>query len=98
MFYVDFSSYQLAEGIDSQLKRMAQDLKDIIDHLNTTNASSQDSKNPIHQIAKILNLHMESLQWIDQNSAAMQRKVDEVARLYETRRREQERSVRLAFE
>ena len=37
----------MAEGIDSQLKRMSQDLKDIIDHLNTTNASSQDSKNPV---------------------------------------------------
>lgn len=31
-------TYKLAENIDAQLKRMAQDLKDIIEHLNTSGA------------------------------------------------------------
>ncbi len=57
----------MAENIDGQLKRMVQDLKDIIGHLNANN-SSQDSNDPVHQIAKILNAHMDSLQWVDQNS------------------------------
>ena len=38
--------YQLAENIDAQLKRMVQDLKEIIDHLNTTN-SNQDNNDPV---------------------------------------------------
>ncbi len=38
--------YQLAENIDAQLKRMVQDLKEIIDHLNTTN-TSQDNADPV---------------------------------------------------
>nr|7TBL_k2 Chain k2, NUP62 CCS2 [Homo sapiens]7TBM_k2 Chain k2, NUP62 CCS2 [Homo sapiens] len=28
-------TYKLAENIDAQLKRMAQDLKEVIEHLNT---------------------------------------------------------------
>ncbi|KAM7435854.1 Nuclear pore glycoprotein p62 [Porites harrisoni] len=52
----------------------------------------------IAQIAKILNAHMNSLQWIEQNSGFLQRKVDEIARLSETRRKEQERNFRLAFD
>ena len=41
-----FNRYQLAENIDAQLKRMVQDLKEIIDHLNTAN-SSQDNNDPV---------------------------------------------------
>jgi len=93
----DFT-YKLAKDIDGQLKQMVQDLKSIIDHLNTANSQKQDSDDPIAQIAKILNAHMNSLQWIDQNSGILQRKVDEIARLSETRRKEQERNFRLAFD
>ena len=38
--------YQLADNIDAQLKRMVQDLKEIIDHLNTSN-SQQDGTDPV---------------------------------------------------
>uniref|UniRef100_A0A8C0K347 Nuclear pore glycoprotein p62 n=1 Tax=Canis lupus dingo TaxID=286419 RepID=A0A8C0K347_CANLU len=60
-------TYRLAENIDAQLKRMAQDLKDIIEHLNTF-GSPADTTDPLQQICKILNAHMDSLQWINQNS------------------------------
>lgn len=93
----DFT-YKLAKDIDGQLKQMVQDLKSIIDHLNSANTQQQDTDDPITQIAKILNAHMNSLQWIDQNSGILQRKVDEIARLSETRRKEQERNFRLAFD
>lgn len=88
-------TYKLANDIDGQLKQMVQDLKSIIDHLNTSNTQKQDNEDPILQIAKILNAHMNSLQWIDQNSGILQRKVDEISRLSETRRKEQERNFRL---
>ncbi|XP_074003332.1 nuclear pore glycoprotein p62-like [Numenius arquata] len=90
-------TYKLAENIDAQLKRMAQDLKDIIDHLNTSGGPA-DTSDPLQQICKILNAHMDSLQWIDQNSAVLQRKVEEVTKVCESRRKEQERNFRFAFD
>ncbi|XP_061862578.1 nuclear pore glycoprotein p62-like [Colius striatus] len=60
-------TFKLAENIDAQLKRMAQDLKDITEHLNTSRGPA-DTSDPLQQICKILNAHMDSLQWIDQNS------------------------------
>jgi len=38
--------YKLAENVDAQLKRMASDLKEIVDHLNATNCNS-DSSDPV---------------------------------------------------
>ncbi|KAM6117064.1 nuclear pore glycoprotein p62-like isoform 2-T2 [Pterocles gutturalis] len=90
-------TYKLAENIDAQLKRMAQDLKDIIEHLNTSGGPA-DTSDPLQQICKILNAHMDSLQWIDQNSAVLQRKVEEVTKVCESRRKEQERSYRIMFD
>ncbi|XP_054444719.1 nuclear pore glycoprotein p62 [Pteronotus mesoamericanus] len=90
-------TYKLAENIDAQLKRMAQDLKDIIEHLNTSGGPA-DTSDPLQQICKILNAHMDSLQWIDQNSALLQRKVEEVTKVCEGRRKEQERTFRITFD
>ena len=82
----------MAEKCDGQLKGMVQDLREIIDYLNASNANQQQEENPVStlyvpsvqqalyyyltnilfskvmQIAKILNVHMDSLHWIDQNS------------------------------
>ncbi|XP_034509467.1 nucleoporin-62 C-terminal-like protein [Ailuropoda melanoleuca] len=91
-------TYKLAENIDAQLKRMAQDLKDIIEHLNTF-GNPADPTDPLRQICKILNAHMDSLQWINQNSGMLQRKVEEVTQVFEDHRRtEQEHSIRIAFD
>ena len=38
--------YQLAEGVDGQLRRMEQDLKTIIEQMNSSNAS-EDEDNPV---------------------------------------------------
>ncbi|MGH0158013.1 UNVERIFIED_CONTAM: hypothetical protein FKN15_057688 [Acipenser sinensis] len=96
-------TYKLAENIDAQLKRMSQDLKEIIEHVNTSSSSSETS-DPVSggfnllQICKILNAHMDSLQWIDQNSVLLQRRVEEVSKLCEGRRKEQEKNFRIAFD
>ena len=42
--------YKLSENIDAQLKRMASDLKEIVDHLNVSN-SNTDSSDPVNFIA-----------------------------------------------
>ncbi|XP_051877694.1 nucleoporin 62 like isoform X2 [Pristis pectinata] len=90
-------TYKLAENIDAQLKRMAQDLKEIIQHLNTSNSSSEIN-DPLQQICKILNAHMDSLQWIDQSSVLLQKKVEDVSKQFEVRRKEQERNYRITFD
>lgn len=90
-------TYKLSCSIDGQLKRMVQDLRDIIDHLNT-HSGCQDTNDPVYQISKILNAHMDSLQWIDQNAALLQRRLDEVAKLADLQRKQQERNFRLAYD
>ncbi|XP_065068113.1 nuclear pore glycoprotein p62-like [Rhopilema esculentum] len=90
-------TYKMAENIDTQLKRMMLDIKDIINHINTSNANTKENEDPMSQIAKILNSHMDALQWVDQNAVLLQRKVEEVNKQVEGRRREHERSLRLTF-
>ncbi|XP_003507307.1 nucleoporin-62 C-terminal-like protein [Cricetulus griseus] len=90
--------YKLAESIDAELKRMSQDLKDIIAYLNTL-GSPDDTTVPLQQICNILNAHMESLQWLSQNSGIMQKKVEEVTKAFEEyRRKEQEYNMTIAFD
>ncbi|XP_036031078.1 nucleoporin-62 C-terminal-like protein [Onychomys torridus] len=90
--------YKLAENIDTELKRMSQDLKDIIVHLNSL-GSPGDATEPFQQICKLLNAHMDSLQWISQNSGIMQKKMKEVTKAFEEyHRKDQECSVKFAFE
>ena len=43
---VVFCSYQLAESVDGQLRRMEQDLKEIIEQMNSSNAT-EDEDNPV---------------------------------------------------
>ena len=37
----------MAENCDGQLKGMVQDLREIIDYLNSTNATQQQEDNPV---------------------------------------------------
>ncbi|CAK6954172.1 nucleoporin 62 like [Scomber scombrus] len=90
-------TYKLAENVDAQLKRMSQDLKEIIEHLNTSSGPA-DTSDPLQQICKILNAHMDSLQWVDQNSVLLQRRVEEVSKLCDNQRKEQEKTFRLTFD
>lgn len=41
-----FCRYQMAENMDTQLKQMSEDLKEIIEHLNETNRT-QDISDPV---------------------------------------------------
>ncbi|XP_048002455.1 nuclear pore glycoprotein p62 [Leguminivora glycinivorella] len=88
--------YNLAENLDSQLKTMSQDLKEVIEHLNETNRS-QDSNDPIGQIGRILNAHMSSMQWIDNSIAQISTKLDQLKATHDTLRRDNERSFHLAY-
>ncbi|XP_021929444.1 nuclear pore glycoprotein p62 isoform X2 [Zootermopsis nevadensis] len=89
--------YQMAENMDTQLKQMSEDLKEIIEHLNETNRT-QDISDPIVQIGRILNAHMNSLQWIDQNTALIATHLEQVSKLHDAHRRENERSFHLTYD
>jgi len=90
-------TYQLAENLDGQLKRMAEDLREIIEHLNSNNRNV-DTNDPVVQIGKVLNAHMDSLQWIDSNAAAVERRLGEVTRLADIHKRDNDRLQRSILE
>ncbi|KAF7995503.1 hypothetical protein HCN44_006610 [Aphidius gifuensis] len=90
------STYRLAENLDTQLKQMSEDLKEIIEHLNEANRG-QDSSDPMVQIGKILNAHMNSLQWLDQKTSIIGQKIQQIDQLHQNYRQENERSFSLAY-
>ncbi|KAG7211374.1 hypothetical protein KM043_010663 [Ampulex compressa] len=89
-------TYRLAENLDTQLKQMSEDLKEIIEHLNEANRT-QDSSDPIVQIGKILNAHMNSLQWLDQQTALLSQKIQQIEQMHQNFRQENERNFSLAY-
>ncbi|VEN39469.1 unnamed protein product [Callosobruchus maculatus] len=78
--------YQFSEVIDSQLKQMSDDLKEIIEHINESN-KEEESSNPVTQISRILNAHMNSLQWIDRNTTAISAHLEQLNKLQDANRR-----------
>ncbi|XP_015837038.1 nuclear pore glycoprotein p62 isoform X2 [Tribolium castaneum] len=78
-----FQTYQLSEIIDSQLKQMSEDLKEIVEHLNESN-KNEDITDPVIQVSRILNAHMNSLQWIDRNSSQICSHLEQITQLHET--------------
>ena len=84
-------TYQKAEQIDAQLQRMSEDLKEIIEHINVQNRAQDDSNDPIVQIGRVLNAHMDSLQWVDQSMGQVQKKLEEVTKRQELQKKETER-------
>ena len=49
----------------------------------------------IVQIGRILNAHMNSLQWVDQNTAVIKEHLDQVTKLTEMHRRENDSTQHL---
>lgn len=90
-------TYILAENLDTQLRQMSEDLKEVIEHLNEAN-KVQDTTDPIVQIGLILNAHMSSLQWIESSVAQVTTKIEDISKMYDTLRRDNERSIRLTYE
>ncbi|XP_065771485.1 nucleoporin-62 C-terminal-like protein isoform X1 [Muntiacus reevesi] len=91
-------TYKLAENVDAQLKQITQDLKDIIEYLNIFE-SPADSTDPLQQICRILNVHLDCLQWINHTSDMLQRKVEEVTQILDDRHcKEEECNVKMAFD
>lgn len=73
-------AYLMAETLDSQLKQMSEDLKEVIEHLNEANKFA-DPTDPMIQIAKILNAHFTSLQWIEEKTQSINNRLDEISKI-----------------
>lgn len=79
--------YSIAENLDTQLKQMSEDLKEVIEHLNEAN-KAQDPNDPIVQIGRILNAHMDSLQWIETTTTQINSKLDDLTQAHDTLKRQ----------
>ncbi|KAF4521252.1 hypothetical protein B566_EDAN008453 [Ephemera danica] len=81
--------YELAATLDSQTTQMAEQLKETIDHLNELNRA-QDENNPVIQISRILNAHMNSLQWLEQTTNTTQNQLEETSKMIEMMKKDAE--------
>lgn len=79
--------YSIAENLDTQLKQMSEDLKEVIEHLNEAN-KAQDPNDPIVQISRILNAHMDSLQWIETTTTSINTKLDDLTKAHDNLKRQ----------
>eukprot|EP00457_Paulinella_chromatophora_P011587 gb/GEZN01011736.1/.p1 GENE.gb/GEZN01011736.1/~~gb/GEZN01011736.1/.p1 ORF type:complete len:245 (+),score=48.91 gb/GEZN01011736.1/:133-867(+) len=61
-------AYSMAESINQQLAGMQKALVDIVRRLNDASQSGVDVTNPLTKIVKILNVQMNSLQWVEHKS------------------------------
>ncbi|KAH9522697.1 FG-nucleoporin nsp1 [Dermatophagoides farinae] len=58
-------TYSLIETVHNDLNAIGADLKDFIKKLNETKSTNHDADDPMIRILKILNSHMDVLQWME---------------------------------
>jgi len=95
-------TYNLADNIDAQLKRMMEDLREIIERINNSNVNPGSGggagDEAMASIGKILNSHMDSLQWVDQSTNQLQKRLQDVGTLMESRKAEHAKSFQLSYD
>jgi len=84
--------YELADRMNGQLLTMNKSLKELIDKLNAS-ATTPEDDNPVGQMIQILNIHLNSLQWIDQNATALSERINEVDKSSKLQRQKGEELV-----
>ncbi|CAK5206375.1 unnamed protein product [Aphanomyces euteiches] len=70
---------QLSVDIDNQLNMMSTALKETIERLNQSQAENEAMDEPLAQILKVLNVHHNSLQWIDENATKLAKDMGAIA-------------------
>jgi chromosome segregation ATPase len=71
--------YTLALELDQQLGDVSRDLKGIVTGLNENYDRQMGSDNAFAQVLQILNVHHNSLQWLDTHGASLEHEVANVA-------------------
>lgn len=75
---------QLSVDLDEQLNAMSTTLKETVAKLNKAQAEATDESNPVVQIMKVLNVHHNSLQWVDSNAQRIHHEVAQLSRKLQT--------------
>jgi len=81
-------AWTIAEDLDNQLNQTLKQLTETVTALNENQAKNIDQENPVNQIVKILNSHLNAMQWIDKNTVVLQEKLDQVTKLTKNRQAE----------
>ncbi|KAH8586320.1 Nsp1-like C-terminal region-domain-containing protein [Bisporella sp. PMI_857] len=78
-------TYKLAEKLTERLDEMGKNISSMIEAINdaSSNLSKSNSKadDPLSHIVRVLNSHLQQLQWIDQNAEILQAKVSAAQKL-----------------
>lgn len=53
VYIISFSRYHMAETLDTQLKQMSEDLREVIENINET-SRTQDSSDPVSSYLRVL--------------------------------------------
>lgn len=68
-------AYKMAEDVDAQLMQMSDSLAEIVSRLNQSTEQRMDPTNPMTNIIKILNVQAASLQWIEDTTVDLDKKL-----------------------
>ncbi|KAG9245833.1 Nsp1-like C-terminal region-domain-containing protein [Calycina marina] len=72
-------TYKLAEKLTERLDDMGKNITNMVEAINDTSASLSKSNSkaddPLTKIVRVLNSHLQQLQWIDTNAAMLKQKV-----------------------
>ena len=79
------TTYNSATTVNAQLRGMADRVKQIIEKINSNNKSANDASS-ISQITKILNAHVDVLQFIQNGVDTLQQKTEDVSKLMASNR------------
>lgn len=90
-------TYTMSESVHVQLMSLSDDLADMIDHINAANKCA-DQTNPMVQISRILNAHMDSLQWVEESTSLLQKQLAEASAQLQQRRQQQTNTLRLTLD
>jgi len=89
------SGYALADNINGELDQMSNTLKEIVTKLNASHKKAADSDNPVYQVVEILNAHLHSLQWLNENSNQVQTKLGRLSHEFQIQKVQQDQLRKL---
>jgi len=71
-------TFALAGSVDAQIKALALELREVIERVNSTHGEGEGSL--VAQLTHILSSHTDALQWVEEESATLQRRLEQVSR------------------
>lgn len=76
-------TYNLAGSVDAQIKSLAAELREVIERINSQQGDGGNGN--LSHVTQILSSHTDALQWVEEQSASLQRRLEQVTRAVDTR-------------